>query len=61
MPYYKVANLVAVTMTNMIDAMPCAYGTPHVASGPKYILLMYPMNRFQRMVTVSHNATVFLY
>jgi len=46
MPYYEVANLVTVTKTNMIDEMPCAYGTLCVASGPIYILLMYPMNPF---------------
>jgi len=28
----------------MIDEMPCAYGTLHVASGPIYILLMYPIS-----------------
>jgi hypothetical protein len=27
MPYYDVANLVTVTKTNMIDKMPCGYGT----------------------------------
>ena len=27
MPYYEVANLVTITKTNMIDEMPCAYGT----------------------------------
>ena len=27
MPYYDDANLVTVTMTNMIDEMPCGYGT----------------------------------
>jgi len=27
MPYYEVANLVNVTMMNMIDDMLCAYGT----------------------------------
>jgi len=27
MPYYDVANLVTVTKTNMIDEMPCDYGT----------------------------------
>jgi len=27
MPYYEVANLVTVTKMNMIDEMPCAYGT----------------------------------
>jgi hypothetical protein len=27
MPYYDVANLVTVTKTNMIDDMPCRYGT----------------------------------
>jgi len=27
MAYYEVANLVTVTNTNMIDEMPCAYGT----------------------------------
>ena len=27
MPCYEVANLVTVTKTNMIDEMPCAYGT----------------------------------
>jgi len=52
---------VTVTKTNMIDEMPCAYGTLHVASGPIDILLMYPMNPFRRMVTVGHNATVFFY
>ena len=46
MPYYEVVNLVTVTKTNMIDEMPCAYGTLCVASGPIYILLMYPMNPF---------------
>jgi len=63
MPYYEVANLVTVTKTktNMIDEMPCAYGTLRVASGPIYIILMYPMNLFRRMVTVGHNATVFIY
>jgi len=45
----------------MIDEMPCAYGTQHVASRPIYILLMYPTNPFWRMVTVGHNATVFVY
>ena len=44
MPYYEAANLVTVTKTNMIDEMPCAYRTLRVASGPIYILLMYPMN-----------------
>jgi len=61
MPYYEVANLVTVTKTNMTDEKPCAYGTLHVASGPIYILLMYSMNPFRRMVTVGHNATVFMY
>jgi len=46
---------------NMIDEMACAYGTLDVASGPIYILLIYLMNPFRRMVTVGHNATVFLY
>ena len=27
MPYYDVANLVTITKTNMIDEMPCGYGT----------------------------------
>jgi hypothetical protein len=27
MPYYDVANLVTVTKINMIDEMPCGYGT----------------------------------
>jgi len=27
MPYYDVANLVTLTKTNMIDEMPCGYGT----------------------------------
>jgi hypothetical protein len=27
MPYYDVANLVTVAKTNMIDEMPCGYGT----------------------------------
>jgi hypothetical protein len=27
MPYYEVVNLVTVTKTNMIDNLPCAYGT----------------------------------
>jgi hypothetical protein len=27
MPYYDVANLVTVTKTNMINEMPCGYGT----------------------------------
>jgi len=27
MPYYDVANLVTVTKTNMIDEMPCGFGT----------------------------------
>ena len=61
MPNYEVANLVTVTKTNMVDKMPCAYETLHVASGPIYILLMYPMISFRRMVTVGHNATVFIY
>jgi len=60
MPYYEVANLVTVTKTNIIDEMPCAYETLRVASGMIYILLMYPMNPFRRMVTVGHNATVFV-
>jgi len=61
MPYYEVANLVTVTKMNMIDEMPCAEGTLRVASGPIYNLLMYPMNPFRRMLTVGHNATVFIY
>jgi len=61
MPYYEVANLVTVTKTNLTDEMPCAYGTLREASGPIYILLMYPMNPFRRMVTVGHNAMVFIY
>ena len=28
MPYNAVVNLVTVTMTNMINEMPCGYGTP---------------------------------
>ena len=31
MPYCDVANLVAVTKTNMIDEMPCHYGTLRIA------------------------------
>jgi hypothetical protein len=27
MPYYDVANLVTVTKSNMVDEMPCGYGT----------------------------------
>ena len=27
MPYYDVANIVTVTKTNIIDEMPCDYGT----------------------------------
>jgi hypothetical protein len=27
MPYYAVANLVTGTKSNMIDEMPCGYGT----------------------------------
>jgi hypothetical protein len=27
MPYYEVAHLVTVILTNMIEEMPCAYGT----------------------------------
>jgi len=61
MPYYEVANLVTVTKTNMIDEMPCANGTLSVASGPIYILLMYPMNPFRCMATVGHNASVSIY
>jgi len=61
MPYYEVANLVTVTKTNLIDEMPCAYGTLCVASGPIYILLMYPMNPYRCIITVGHNATVFIY
>jgi hypothetical protein len=34
MPYNNVANLVTVTMTNMIGEMPCGYGTPK-ATGVK--------------------------
>jgi len=52
---------VTVTKTNMIDEMPCAYATLRVASRPIYILLMYPMNPFRRMVTVGRNATVSIY
>jgi len=52
---------VIVTKTNMIDGMPCAYGTLRVASGPICILLMYLMTPFRRMVAVGHNATMFLY
>jgi len=61
MPYYEVVNLVTVRKTNMIDQMPCAYGTLHVASGPIYIVLLFPMNPFQRIVTVGDNATVCVY
>jgi len=61
MPYDEVENLVTVTKTNMIDEMPCAYGSLHVASGPIYILLIYPMNSFQRRVTVGPNAKLFVY
>jgi len=32
MPYYVVANLVTVTKTNMIDEMPCGYGTLRTTS-----------------------------
>jgi hypothetical protein len=34
MPYNDVANLVTVTMTNMIGEMPCGYGNPK-ATGVK--------------------------
>jgi len=61
MPYYEVANPVTVTKTNMIDEMPCACGTLGVASGPIYVLLMYPMDPNRRIVTVGHNPTVFIY
>ena len=61
MPYYEIVNIGTVTKTNMIDGMPCAYGTLRVASRQSYILLMYPMNPFRRTVTVGHNATVFVH
>ena len=61
MPYYEIANLVTVTKTNMTDEIHCAYGTLHVASGPIYILLMYPINPFRCMVTVGHYATFIVY
>jgi len=32
MPYYEVVNLGTVTKTNMIDEMPCAYGTLRTTS-----------------------------
>ena len=32
-----------------------------MASRLIYIVLMYPMNPFRRMVTVGHNTTVFVY
>jgi len=60
MPYYEVANLVTVTKMNMIDKMLCANGILCVASGPIYILLVYPLNPFRCMVTVGHNASVFI-
>jgi len=60
MPYYKVVNLVTVTKMNAIDERACPYGTLRVASGPIYIVLMYPMNSGRRMVTVDHNATLFV-
>ena len=60
MPYYMVANCVTVTKTNMIEEMPCAYGTLRVTSGHIDILLMYLMSRFRRMVTVGTNPTVFV-
>jgi hypothetical protein len=31
MPYYDIVNLVTVTKTNMIDEMPCGYGTLRAA------------------------------
>jgi len=61
MTYYEVATLVTVTKTNMIDEIPCAYGTLRVASWLIHIVLIYPMNPFWRMVTVGHNASVFVY
>jgi len=61
MPYYEVANLVTVTKTNMIGVMHWAYGILRVASGPIYILLMFTMNPFRRMVTVGHKPTVIVY
>ena len=61
MPFHEVGNLVTETKTNTIDKMLWAYGTLRVASGPIYILLMYAMNPFRRMVTVGHNATGFIY
>jgi len=61
MPYYEIANFVTVTKTNMTDEIRCAYGTLHVASGPIYILLMYPINPFRCMVTVGHYATFIVY
>jgi hypothetical protein len=45
----------------MIDEMLCGYGTLRVASGPIYILLMYPINPFRHMVIVGHNTIVFIY
>ena len=54
MPYYEVANLVTVTETNMIDEMPCAYGTLRVASRPIYSLLMCPMNPFQSIASAKN-------
>ena len=32
MPYYDVANLAAVIKTNIIDEMPCGYGTQRTAT-----------------------------
>jgi len=45
----------------MTDEMPCAYGTLLVASGPIYILLIYPMTPFRRMVTVGQKAIMFIF
>jgi len=49
MPYYDVANLVSVTKMNMIDEMPCGYGTLRTTTTVRvwYIVSHRATQRFQ--------------
>jgi hypothetical protein len=51
MPYYDVANLVTVTMTNLIHEMTCAYGTLRTTAVRNTALSLLP--RSQAALEVS--------
>jgi len=54
MPYYDVVNLVTVSKTNMIDELPCGYGTLRTTGVRRQYQVSYrPAQRSQQLQNLT--------